>query len=180
MKKLATYCLTLSFFAILTSCSKGKEQDTIPGPPEGTYEIIAYNANNQKIFTRKGDAMYVNVTNYGTQIRLDDPDFVTRAAINPDDVFASIVLQGKQKINSPIVLSANDFNANIYQRWYSLGNDWSYRLQEGSLKIKEVAPGKIQGEFIINLIKTEFANSKWGDTITIKGKFYANCGNYGC
>ena len=180
MKKLATYSLTLSFFLILISCNKEKVQDTIPDPPEGAYEIIAYNANNEEIFTRKGDAQYINLTNYGTQIRLDDPNFVTQAAINPNDVFASIVLQGKQRINSPAVLSPNDFNANIHQRWYSLGNDWSYRLQEGSLKITEVAQGKTKGEFSIKLIKTHYANPKWGDTIIINGKFYANCRNYGC
>lgn len=180
MKKLATYSLILSFFLILSSCSKEKAQDTISDPPEGTYEIIAYNTNKQEIFTRKGNAQYINLMNYGTQIRLDDPNFVTQIATTPNDVFASIILQGKQKINSPALLSDNDFNANIHQRWYSLDKDWSYYLQKGSLKIKEVSPGKIRGEFIINLTKREYANPGWGDTITIKGKFYANCGNYGC
>jgi hypothetical protein len=180
MKKFANFSLIFPVFLILSSCSKHGDLDTISDPPEGTDEIIACNANNQEIFRRKGDAMYINMTNYGTQIRLDDPNFLTQASTSPNDVFASVVLQGKHQINSPAVLSDNDFFANMHQRWYSLDKDWSYSLQKGFLKIKDVSPGKMQGEFTITLIKVDYSNPKWGDTITIKGKFFAKCDHYGC
>jgi hypothetical protein len=179
MGKLTTCSLTILFFLALSSCSKETDQNTIPDLAEGTYEIIAYNANKQEIFVRKGTAKYINLVNYGTQIRLDDPNFATQIATTPNDVFGTIVLQGKQQINSPVLLNDNDFIANIYQRWYGLDKDWSYHLQKGFLKIKE-ASGKIQGEFIITLTKIDYANPKWGDTIIIKGKFYASCDGYGC
>lgn len=179
MKKITHSILILFFFLILSSCSKEKVQISIPDPPQGTYEIIAYNANNQVVFTRKATAFY-NGINQGTQIRLDDPDFLTQTAIAPNDVFASLVLQTKQKLNRPLLLNYSDFTANIQQRWYSLPGDWSYQLQQGSLEIKEVSPGKIKGEFSITLIKIDYANPKWGETITIKGKFYANCYGNGC
>ncbi len=179
MKKLTTYSLLLPVVLVLIACSKGKNEDIIPNPAEGEYDVIGYNADNQVVFTRKGNAQYINLTNYGTQIRMDDPDFITQAATHPNDVFASIVLQGKQIINSPVVLSGNDFNVNMQQRWYSLVDDWGYRLLEGSLKIQEVAPRKLLGEFTITLTKTDHANPKWGDSIIIKGKFYATC-DYGC
>jgi hypothetical protein len=180
MKKLITHSLIFSLFLILNSCNKDKDQDTIPDPAEGTYAIIAYNENKQEIFRRKGDALYINMTNYGTQIRLDDPNFLTQASTTPNDVFASVILQGKHKIDSPATLRDSDFFANIMQRWYSLDKDWSYHLHKGFLKIKDVSPGKIRGEFSITLVKVDYANPKWGDTITIKGKFFAKCGHYGC
>lgn len=179
MKKITSYSLILSFFLTLSSCRKEKTQNGIPDPAEGTYEMIAYNSNNQVVFTRKATAFY-NGINQGTQIRLDDPDFMTYSDITPNDVFASLVLQARQEINSPVLLNYSDFTANIQQRWYSLPGDWSYQLQQGSLHIKEVSLGKIKGEFSITLIKIDYANPKWGEIITIKGKFYAKCVGYGC
>src|SRR5687767_4808196 len=103
MRKVTNYSLTILFFLALSSCSKEKDQNSIPDPAEGTYEIIAYNADKQEIFTRKGTAQYMNYN--GTQIRLDDPNFGTQIATAPNDVFATIVLQGKQQINSPVLLN---------------------------------------------------------------------------
>ncbi len=161
--------------AILSSCNK-EIQNTIPDPPEGTYEVIFYNQDNNVIFTRKGIAFYGTINN-GTQIRLDDPDPIQTFSTNPNEV-VYILFQLNYVLSSPATLDTANFYGYVSQGRYI--DDWGYKTQTGELKIKEVVQGKISGEFTITVASVNSPNPNWGNHITIKGKFYASCGGYGC
>jgi hypothetical protein len=161
--------------AILGSCSK-ETQNTIPDPPEGTYEVIFYNQDNNVVFNHKGTALY-GVFNNATQIRLDDTDPIQTFSTNANDV-AYIFLQINHKLNSPVTLDTSSFHGYVSQGRFI--DDWGYNIQTGQLKITEIAQEKIRGEFTITVTSVNGANPNWGDRITIKGKFYARCGGYGC
>ena len=160
--------------AILGSCRK-EVQRTISDPPEGTYEVIFYNQDNNIVFTRKGNAFYG--INNGTQIRLDDPDPIQTFSTNPNEV-VYIYLQLNYKLSSPATVDTSSFYGYVSQGRYI--DDWGYKTQSGELKITEIVQGKIRGEFTITVTSVNSPNPNWGDHITIKGKFYARCGGYGC
>jgi hypothetical protein len=164
--------------AILGSCSKEVQevQNTIADPPEGTYEVIFYNQGNDIVFQGKGTAFYV-VINNGTQIRLDNPDPIQTSSTTPDKV-ASIFFQLNYKLSSPATLDTSSFYGYVSQGWYIA--DWDYKTETGKLKITEVGQDKIRGEFTITVVSVNSPNPNWGNHITIKGKFYAPCGGYGC
>lgn len=161
--------------AILSSCSKDG-QNTIPDPPEGIYEVIFYNQDNNVVFTRKGNAFYGVISN-GTQIHLDDPDPVRTSSTNPNDV-VYIIFQLNYQLSSPATVDASSFHGFLSDgRFMPL---WSYETQTAELKITEVVQGKIRGEFTMTVAAVNSPNPNWGNRITIKGKFYAQCGGYGC
>lgn len=169
---------SLFILAILGSCHKEDEevQYTIPDPPEGTYEVIIYNQDNNVVFKGKGTAFYV-VINDGTQIRLDDPDPIQASNTNSDKI-ASISFQLNYNLSSPATLDTSRFSGWVTQGWYV--SDWDYKTRTGELRIIEIAQGKMRGEFTITLSSVNSPNPNWGGRITIKGKFYASCGGYGC
>ena len=102
------FFITLAFItAILSSCSK-EAHNVIPDPPEGAYEIIFYDQQNNVVFNSKGDAFYVGVNN-GTQIRLDDAELTQTINPNPNEV-AYIVFQLNYKPSSPGVIDTSKFD----------------------------------------------------------------------
>ena len=161
--------------AILGSCRK-EVQNTIPDPAEGTYEVIFYNQDNNVVFRGKGTAFYGVISN-GTQIRLDDPDPQRTSGTNTNEVVYTF-FQLNYKLSSPVTLDTSSFYGHVSQGRFI--NDWTYKTQTGVLKITEIVQDKIRGEFTITVISENSQNPNWGDNITIKGKFYARCGGYGC
>ena len=176
MKNLISLIFILVIFG---SCKKnGQEvQDTIPDPAEGGYEVIFYNQDNKVVFRGKGTAFYI-VNDNRTQFRLDDPDPMQTPGTSTDKV-ASISFTLNFKLSSPATLNTSSFSGHVTQGWYI--SDWDYNTQTGSLKITEVVGDKFRGEFTFNLSSVNNSpNPNWGDRITIRGKFYARCGGYGC
>ena len=170
MKNLIPAVLML---VMLGSCSKeGQQSHTIPDPPEGTYEVIFYNEDNNVVFTRKGDAFFV-VPDIGTHIRLDDADPFT----NPNDV-VYIVFQLYYELSSPAAVDTSRFHGYLWDGKYV--PVWRYETRAAELTITEVVQGKIRGEFTMTVAAVDSPNPTWGNHITIKGKFYAPCGSYGC
>ena len=169
-------CL-IFILVILGSCSKEEVQNTIPDPPEGTYEVIFYNEINKVVFTRKGGRAFYGIMNNGTQIRLDDPELMQTISIDPTQV-AYIFFQLNYNLSSPGAVNTSSFYGELSQGRYI--SDWEYETQTAQLKITEVADGKIKGEFTITVRSANSPNPNWGNRITIKGKFYARCGRYGC
>ena len=161
--------------AILGSCSK-EVQNTIPDPAEGSFEIIIYNQDNNVVFTHQGDAFF-GVINNATQIRLDDPDPVRSSSTNPNDV-AYITFQLNYQLSSPATLDTSSFHGFLWDGRYV--PVWGYETQTAELKITEVVQGKVRGEFSMTVAAVNSPNPNWGNRITIKGKFYAQCGGYGC
>jgi hypothetical protein len=165
------FFITLAFIiAILSSCSK-EAHNVIPDPPEGAYEIIFYDQQNNVVFNSKGDAFYVGVNN-GTQIRLDDAELTQTINPNPNEV-AYIVFQLNYKPNSPGVIDTSKFDGFLWQGRYI--EDWRYETQRAELRVTEVTQDKIQGEFTITVTSVGSPNPNWGNHITIKGKFFARC-----
>ena len=161
---------------ILGSCSK-EVQNTIPDPPEGTYEVIFYNERNKVVFTRKGANAFYGILNNGTQIRLDDWEGTQTTITNRRDV-ADIFFQLNYNLNSAGIVNTSSFYGLLSQLTYI--PDWVYETQTAQLKITEVTAGKIKGEFTLTVMSVNSPNPSWGNRITIKGKFYARCGGYGC
>jgi hypothetical protein len=165
--------------AILGSCNKeGREaQNTIPDPPEGTFEVIFYGQSNNVVFTRKEGIAFYGVSNIGTQIRLDDPDPVNASSTNPNDV-VFIIFQLNYQLSSPGTVDTSGFHGFLWDgRFVPV---WGYETQIAELKITEVMQGKMRGEFTMTVTAANSSNPNWGNRITIKGKFYAQCGGYGC
>ena len=165
--------------AIFGSCKKeGREaQNTIPDQPEGSYEVIFYDQDNNVVFTRKGGIAFYGVITNSTQIRLDDPDPVHTSITNPNDV-VYITFQLNYQLSSPGTVDTSGFYGFLSDgRYVPL---WGYETQTAELKITEVVQGKIRGEFTMTVAAGNSPNPNWGNRITIKGKFYAQCGGYGC
>ena len=173
MRNLIRLVFTLAIFG---SCSK-KVQNTIPDPPEGNYEVIFYDQDNNIVLTRKGNAFHMNMTSMGTQIRLDDPSLTQMLSPDPNDI-VYIIFQLDHKLSSPGTVNTSKFDGFVSQLKYV--PDWEYGTKTAELKITEVAQNKIRGEFTITIASENNPNPKWGKRITIKGKFFARCGGYGC
>jgi len=176
MKNLISSVIIL---AILGSCKKDVQdgQNTIPDPTEGNYEVIFYDQGNNVVFTRKGGIAFYGVIGNGTQIRLDDPDPVQTSSTNPNDV-VYIIFQLNYQLSSPATVDTSRFHGFLSDgRFVPV---WSYETQTVELKITEVVQGKIRGEFTMTVAAVNSPNPNWGNRITIKGKFYAKCGGYGC
>ena len=68
----------------------------------------------------------------------------------------------------------------ILRKVYNQKPVWGYETQTTELKITEVMQGKIRGEFTMTVAAVIRPNPNWGNRITIKGKFYAQCDGYEC
>ena len=173
MKNLIRFVFMLAIFG---SCSK-EIQTKIPDLPEGSYEVILYDQDNNIVLTRKGNAFHITVTSKGTQIRLDDPSLTQMLSPDPNDILY-ITFQLDHKLSSPGTVNTSNFSGWASQLKYI--PDWEYGTETGELKITEVVQDKIRGEFTITMATENNPNPKWGKRITIKGKFFARCGGYGC
>ncbi len=175
MKRINYY---LFLWAILTFGCGDENAVKIQSPKDGEFIIELYNASGDLLLTKQGNAENLVADNiYSWEIRLLDPIFGMQNS-DPLETFASLTFFGKTPMNKLQELNFNDdINAVLFQRWYSLEDDWGYRSTSGTMNITQIEKLKIKGNFQIDLEVDDSAqqNPKWGEHIVVKGYFSSIC-----
>lgn len=132
---------------------------------------MVYNQNNQIVSKLDGDARFTQMPG-GTNIVLADT-----TTGNHENALVHVLFDFEELVKSPSILDPSKFEGAISKGYFQ--TYWRYEANQGTIEITEVWDGYIRGEFSIKAKSTDSMNNKWGDDITIKGKFNARC-VYGC
>jgi hypothetical protein len=174
------FSLILGTALVLSACEEKNEND-FPSLEPGTYQLEIFDEHNVRLLTRTGTAIGLGS---GSQIRMEDPKFITGDPDDPLAVFAYLLLTAgnnektwDESQNWKIDASAQ---AVLSQRYYNLSTDWRYRGHGGNIRIVESTDDFMKGSFTITMAvdttgyypyENWQANPLWGDQIVIKGFF---------
>ncbi|HEY3403352.1 MAG TPA: hypothetical protein VGK59_08205 [Ohtaekwangia sp.] len=170
--------LAIASAIVLSSCS---EEAGFPELKPGTYYLEIFNDKGEKVLTRRGEA--IGLGSY-SQIRFEDPEFITKYSESPYATFAYLLLttgnenevwdQGKLwPMNS-------QSQAMLNQHYYNLHGDWAYENVSGELVITESTARLLKGYFTMSMtvlpIDSKWGirwsvNPQWGEHIIVKGYF---------
>ena len=183
--------LLMAFAYVSLYACKNSNNEVEPIPEDGKYQFSLYDARGIKIFTKTGEATYHNAVAGKTQINFVHPDFSWISSNNfnrnpePDkeNNFAELLLESNSKISKSSILKDKEIFSTIFQRFYSLDNDWAYNSSNGELVVKQIVDKKMTGTFEFNLKGSSnfgnlVVNPNWGDNIKVKGSFAAICNGH--
>lgn len=175
--KSGTLCILL--IAILAfGCNSDNEVDfSLKNLKDGEFYLKLYDANGKLLLTTKGDASYLPIYSGGWQLVMTDPTFATKDA-TPNNTFAWLGLWSPSAVSSPAEFQLQiEGGADLYQRYYSLKDDWNYTSSSGSIKVISVSGSIIKGSFEVRLVKAANSeiNTYWGDNLLAIGYFSGEC-----
>jgi len=177
------FSLILCSALVLSACDEN--ENDFPSLEPGTYQLEIFDEHNVRLLTRTGTAIGLGS---GSQIRMEDPEFISGKSADPLAVFADLLLiaGNNEKTwdeNQKWKIDASA-QAVLNQHYYSLRTDWRYRGYGGHIRIVESTDEVMKGSFTITMAVDTISyypyanwqeNPLWGDQIVIKG-FFASRG----